>query len=209
MAQAIAALAPRIIIPGFFIGQKVSGMTDIGKAFQTVAFSAFFVATVLTIFQGTAWLAVIPAVAGISYWYMMKDPDNKQKYRYADWAITTPLMLIAILLANKQALPLVAALTVLDLEMIGFGYAGVKESNPSKKMFAFFLGCIAFVPILYYLFQQKKFSYAVYLTLFLWTLYPIVWYSEETNALSDTVVTSTYSVMDVCAKVGLVYLLHA
>jgi hypothetical protein len=208
MAQLIATIAPRIIIPSFFIGQKVSGMTDIAKAFQTVAFSAFFVTSVLTFFQGTAWLSVIPAVAGLSYWYMMNDPANKQKYRYMDWAVTTPLMLIAILLANKQPLLLVAALVALDLEMIGFGYAGVKESDKQKKMVAFLLGCVAFAPIIYFLIQQKKFVYATYLTLFLWTLYPIVWYAEETGLQSDTVITSTYSVLDVCAKVGLIYFLH-
>jgi bacteriorhodopsin len=214
MAQVLTLLgsiAPRIIIPGFFIGQKVKGMDDYGKIFQTIAFSAFFVATVLTLFRqdgGDVWLAIIPGIAGLSYYYMMNDPINKQKYRYADWLITTPLMLIAILLANKQPLGLIAALAALDLEMIGFGYAGVAQQDIKKKMTAFALGCLAFLPILYYLAKQKKYGFAVYLTLFLWCLYPIVWYNEELKTVSETVITGSYAVMDVTAKIGLVYLLN-
>jgi bacteriorhodopsin len=209
MAQAaLMALAPRIIIPGFFIGQKVKTMTDTGKIFQTIAFTAFFVTAVTTLFQGIPWLSLIPGIAGLSYYYMLNDPENTQTYRYADWSLTTPLMLAGILLANKAPLLLIALLAVLDLEMIGLGFLGVKETDKGKKMSAFLLGCVAFVPILYYLFQQKKFSTAIYLTVVLWSLYPLVWYAEETKLVDNTVITSAYSVMDVVAKVGLVHFLH-
>ena len=208
MAQAIAVIAPRIIIPTFFIGQKIKTMTDLGQIFQTVAFSAFFVAAVITFFQGDTWLALIPGIAGLSYYYMLNDPQNTQSYRYADWTVTTPLMLIALLSANKNPKEIIGGVVAADLLMIYFGYKGVQEPDMNKKMWDFFWGCVAFIPILYYLFAQKNFTGAVYLTVILWLLYPIVWYAEETKIASNTAITCTYAVMDVCAKVGLVYLLH-
>jgi sensory rhodopsin len=209
MAQLIATIGPRIVIPGFFVGQKIRTMTDIGKIFQTVAFSAFFVTSVITAFQSSIWLSIIPGIAGLSYYSMLADPNNTQTYRYADWTITTPLMLAAILFANHSSLALILGLVILDLIMIGAGYLGVKEPDIKKKWLPFGVGCLALLPILYVLLHQKKHRAAIYLTVALWILYPLVWAIEEAQVATETIITCTYSVMDVLAKVGLVYLLQA
>jgi bacteriorhodopsin len=182
-------------------------MTDTVAIFQTIAFSTLFVTSVIIAFQGQILLSLIPAVAATAYYFMLEDPENKQSYRYLDWAITTPLMLIAILLANNASIILIVTLVVLDLLMIGAGYLGYKEPNETKKFLMFTVGCLALLPILYFLLDQKKYTTAIYLTLALWTLYPIVWALEETETLSETVVTSTFSVLDIVSKIGLVYLL--
>jgi bacteriorhodopsin len=204
----LASVAPRIIIPGFFIFQKVKTMTDPALISQTIAFTTLFVASVISLFHGQPWLSIIPAIAAISYSYMLSDQENTDKYRYGDWFLTTPLMLTAILIANKQPWSLIGVLGFLDVEMIAAGYLGIQSKDDAKMLKWFIVGMLAFVPILYYLWIQKGTPTAVSLTLGLWCLYPIVYYLNEIKTLTPMTTTVSYSVMDVLAKVGLVWLLH-
>ena len=182
-------------------------MTDTAAIFQTIAFSTLFVTSVIIAFQGQIFLSLIPGIAATAYYFMLEDPDNKERYRYADWLITMPLMLIAILLANNASIPLIIGLVILDLLMFGIVYLGTQEPDRTKKLLKFAAAFLAFIPILYFLLDQKKHTTAIYLTIALWTLYPILWTLEETNTQSETVVTSAFSVLDIVSKIGLVYLL--
>lgn len=204
MFPVVATYAPRIIIPAFFISQSASKIPDRALLSQTVAFSFLFISTVMVLFQGDApWLALIPGIAAISYSAMMKDPTNVEKYRYADWALTTPLMLLAILLSIKADLLTIVTLLLSDLVMIGAGYKGVQEKDERY----FWIGLLAFVPILATLVTATTNKPAIYLTLALWLLYPIVYYLNEKQTINDYMATQAYSIMDVVAKVGLVNLL--
>jgi len=204
-----SSIAPRIIIPGFFMGGKISTMTDPGEIFQTIAFSAFFVTAVITLFQGKIpWLSIISSIASVSYWYMMKDSANRDFYRYSDWVLTTPLMLVGILTATKAPIEILIGSVVCDLLMIGSGYKGVQEKDANAKFAWFMAGMVFFLPILWILLQQKTYKTAVYLTLALWSLYPIVYYAEEVKAIDTTTTIVSYSIMDMIAKIGLVNLLH-
>jgi bacteriorhodopsin len=209
MAHLLATIGPRIVIPTFFVGQKIRTMTDIGKIFQTVAFSAFFVTSVVMMFQGNIWLTLIPGVAALSYFSMLEDPDNTQTYRYANWLVTTPLILIAILFANHSSLFLVLSVVILDLLVFGSRYLAVREPDIKKKWALFTVSCLLLIHILYILLQQKNYRIAIYLTILIWILYPVVWAVEEAQLLTEKVITCIYSVLDVITKVGLVYLLQA
>jgi len=208
MAQLLATYGPRIVIPGFFIGQKVSKMTDPAEISQSIAFSALFITTVLTFFQSEPWLAVIPGVATLAYYEMLNDPTNVEKYRYADWSITTPIMLMAILIANKNSIELITIMVIADLVMILAGYMGIQTKETTKMFKYFLLGCLAFLPIIYILLVQKGNRVAVYLTLGIWLLYPIIYYLKEVDLTSEQNATVYYSVMDMIAKIGIVNLLH-
>ena len=204
----LAALGPRLLIPGFFLGPKIAGMDDTVQIAQTIALSLLFVTFAVTVFSDEYWLALIPGIAAWAYWNMIRDPHNLDRYRYTDWVFTTPLMLLAILIVNGAPTSKMAIVIVLDLLMIGAGYLGVKEQEKTKKRTLFALGCAAFLPILYILFQMKKTKYAIYLTLAMWTLYPLVWLADEEQAIEKRTTNISYAIMDVVAKVGLVNLLR-
>ena len=204
----LATVGPRILIPSFFLGPKLATMSDWVQIVQTLALSILFVSFAFTLFSDMYWLAPIPGIAAWAYWNMLKDEANIDTYRYADWALTTPLMLLAILSANGAPLVTKLAAVLLDTIMIGAGYYGAKETDEKKKIQLFLLGCLVFLPILYILSTMKRAKYAIYLTLVLWILYPILWYLDEENIISKTKANISYSVMDVVAKVGLVNLLH-
>lgn len=175
---------------------------------QLIALVVFLATVVFTLFKKEYILAAIPTVAALAYFGMIYDPLSKEKYRYVDWAFTTPLMLFAILSANRMPLSLIAAVIGADLVMIYFGYKGTLETTVEKKMFDFWISCAAFLPVLYILWKCKYTKHAKYLTLVVWVLYPVLWYMNETGVFDEKNSTCLYAVMDICAKVGLVYFLQ-
>jgi len=178
------------------------------RLFQQTAFLLFVGSALFMTFKGQVGLTLIPAVAAVAYYHMLQEPTEVELYRYTDWIITTPLMLVAILYANRVPYSTIGCVLLSDVAMVYFGYKGAVEKDHDVKRRHFFLGCAAFLPILYFLFKSKETKTAVYLTLIVWSLYPIVWYANEVHFFSNTTTNSMYSVMDVCAKVGLVFLLH-
>ena len=207
MWPALATIGPRILIPGFFVGQKVSTISDPSEIAQTIAFSFLFVSFAIALFSKTPWISLIPGVAAWAYWSMLHDRDGIENYRYTDWAITTPLMLLALLVVNNVSEIKILGLMIADFIMITAGYVGASWGETTTIMFI--IGCIAFIPILYALYYLKKARWAVVLTMVMWTLYPIVWYLDEYAIIGKHTTNITYSVMDVASKVGLVNLLHA
>jgi len=203
----IAQMAPRVVLPAYFIGLRVKGMSDNAQIAQTIAFTFLLVSSINTFFQGPSWLSIIPAIAAISYYFMLNDAKHSDVYRYSDWALTTPIMLYAILTACKAPINMKVFAVILDMLMIAAGYLGVKQEQDTKMAAFFAIGTLAFLPILYMLLTQKTNRTAIMLTVAVWTLYPIVYYLDEVHILKKDFVTVSYSLMDMIAKIGLVTLL--
>jgi len=208
MAGLLPVIGPRIVLPGVLVGEGVEKETQPVEMAQLIAFSILIVSFVFLLFTKSPWLSLIPGIASAAYWGMMKDPDHTKMYRYGDWILTTPLILIAILIANGSSVLSMIGIVVLDLIMIAAGYFGSVTTNEQHKIIFFTVGCLVFLPILYILFTMKKAKYAVYLTLVLWTLYPIVWYADEKKFVSHATGNIIYSIMDTIAKVGMVNLIQ-
>ena len=204
----IAQLGPRIAIPAVFVGPKVAVMDDPVEIAQTIAFSFLTVTSILTAFQGSLLLSLIPGIAAIAYGFMLRDPANRRVYRYGDWALTTPLMLLAILLATKTPLSLILLVLLSDVLMIGAGFLGAQATDKAVKIRYFMAGMVLFLPVLYVLLTQKEKTAAILLTLCVWSLYPIVYLLDEQEVIDETLTSVSYAVMDMVSKIGLVYLLH-
>ena len=132
----------------------------------------------------------------------MSDKANIERYRYSDWVLTTPLMLAAIFTAGKLPLLTILLLVGLDIEMIAAGYLGIQEK---KRQFPFFfLGMIAFLPIVYFLLSQNRNGYVIAMTVLVWSAYPLVYYLNETRTIVQDTAISAYAIMDMIAKIGLV-----
>jgi bacteriorhodopsin len=204
----LAQIAPRIFIPSFFVGQKVQTLSEPAEIAQTIAFSTLFVTAVFAFFNPPYWIGLIPAIAAAAYWKMQRDPRNQQTYRYLDWAITTPLMLLAILIAAKTSAHLIVPVIAADLLMIGSGYLGVTTDDMRRKIAYFAAGLLAFIPILYLLLTLKRNKTAIYLTVAIWSLYPLVYFLEDFKHITESNATVAFSIMDMISKIGLVNLLH-
>jgi bacteriorhodopsin len=127
-------------------------------------------------------------------------------YRYLDWSITTPLLLLAMMLYFSRSSHGVRWQTfglalVLDLAMLGTGYLG--ESGRADRTasgmvsFAFFAGLVALVWSAFGAEIARSASKKVVFVAFavIWASYGIVYYvrDERTRALS-------YNTLDVVAK---------
>ena len=208
MGGILSVVGPRILIPTFFIGHKVSTLDDPVQIAQTIAFSFLFISFAFLIFSKEPWIALIPGIAALAYYMMIRDRMRIEQYRYADWILTSPLMLLAILVTNNASLSTITGTLGADIVMILSSFFGAQASSDTLKMGLFSVGCIAFIHILYILSTMKKAKYAVLLMISMWILYPILRIVDEKALITKDNANITYSVMDVVAKVGLVNLLH-
>jgi len=133
--------------------------------------------------------------------------------RYIDWVITTPLLLMDLLLTAGMPWPTVLFTILVDEVMIITGLVGALVTS-SYKWGYFAFGCAALVYIIYQLaFEARKHASAlgadvgrVYLmtgalTTVLWTLYPIAWgVCEGGNIISPNKEALFYGILDLFAK---------
>ena len=108
---------------------------------------------------------VYVAIAAANYWFM-KDSYVASTlsgvhvfpthYRYIDWVLTTPLMLLEfplLLGVGEKGKSFMVRLVVLDLVMIAAGYIGeLTPSMPALHYGLFLVGCVAWLAILVQLF---------------------------------------------------------
>lgn len=151
--------------------------------------------------------------------FLRNDPEvrgiNREIYyvRYIDWVITTPLLLMDLLLTAGMPWPTTLFVILVDEVMIVTGLVGALVSS-SYKWGYFAFGCAALVYILYVLvWEARKHAYGVSsdagkafmicgsLTAFLWTLYPIAWgVCEGGNIISVDSEGIFYGILDLLAK---------
>merc|ERR1719219_714312 len=131
--------------------------------------------------------------------------------RYVDWILTTPLMLWDVMaIAGASTDDILLAVGV-DILMIGFGAVGAQ--TPSMQKWVFFVcGMICFGHIVKVLLKyttvstagkeaQSLYCKVAYMTIVLWTLYPLVWIiSEGGRLVSPSLEACLYMIMDVSAK---------
>ena len=151
-------------------------------------------------------------------------------YRYADWFITVPLLmveLIAVLgLARAEARPLLLKLIVATALMIGLGFPGEISTDVSTRWFWFALSMIPFIYTLYVLYvelgsalsrQPSQITGLIKLArnvvILTWSFYPIA-YALKTifgtsidgvfvaSAAGEVASQIGYSIADITAKVG-------
>jgi len=157
----------------------------------------------------------VSIVAGLVYSMfleMIKNPnvDLKEitKLRYVDWFITTPLIiLVMVLFYNNRSLPSYQTYFTLVLFNYGMLLAGyIGETNKSKKMFGFFLGFIFFALLLFAMISscipQGSNLAAFWFFAIIWTGYGIAYLLDEDNK------NLSYNVLDVISKAVLGILLY-
>lgn len=133
--------------------------------------------------------------------------------RYIDWAITTPLLLMDLLLTAGLPWPTILYTILLNEIMIVSGLVGALVRS-SYKWGYFAFGCAAFLWVAYTVTYSGR-RYASVLgndiskvytmcgvwTIFLWFLYPIAWgLSEGGNVISPDSEGIFYGILDLMAK---------
>jgi bacteriorhodopsin len=181
---------------------------------------------VLTIF--------IPATAAVAYFAMATGfglteiTVNGQALdiywaRYADWLITTPLLLIDLALLAQASRNTIYTLVGLDVLMIVTGLVGALASTPAVRIVWWGISTALLLFLLFFLVQSlneaasRQTESVRNLTttlrnmlIVLWLAYPVVWIlgTEGTIGLIPLYVeTAAFMVLDLTAKVGFGFVL--
>lgn len=140
--------------------------------------------------------------------------------RYADWALTTPLLLVGLAMTairgRRDATGFVVALVTLDVVMILAGLASSLTASPPLRLLWFAWSSAAFLGVLYVLWVPlRRFSRSgdgafdrayraklVFLTV-VWCFYPLVFAAGPEGLRLIATETSVWAilVLDVVAKV--------
>jgi bacteriorhodopsin len=155
----------------------------------------------------------VSLTAGFVYgWFinMADKPDFNLKevmyYRYIDWSVTTPMLLLVLLLFltfhSKTPLSLSVYLVVILLNyvMLIFGYMGEKGlMNKRNAQTIGFLALASMLFIIYYFYLKGSTDVAPFI---LFVVFAIVWTLYGVAAeLDDTTKNIMYNVLDIIAKV--------
>jgi bacteriorhodopsin len=173
-----------------------------------LVFLAMCVASIYYAFSSLPWLALIPGIASISYWNIIQDKSNVEMYRYADWFLTTPLMLLAILKTNNVTSEYSNIVLILNAMRIGSEYFGVKEYDRTRKLMWYVMGLVLLVPIIYLLLDLSIEKKAALFLASIWCLYPIVQFLRYNYLLRENTTNMSYSLLDAVSKIGFLRMLH-
>lgn len=181
------------------------------------------------------WItAVITGVAFISYLAMatgagstiLDDGREFYYFRYLDWLITTPLLLVDLallaLVNPGRNTGLIATIIGLDIAMILTGLIAGSSTSAFVATIFFIISLAAMIGVLYLLYTRlfaaartrspnvaRVFSTLAMLTIVLWSLYPIVFLlgTEGFRAVDNDGEVFLFMVLDLLSKVGFGFLL--
>ena len=181
------------------------------------------------------WItAAITGVAFVSYLAMatgagstiLDDGREFYYFRYIDWLITTPLLLLdlaLLALANPaRNTGLIASIIGLDVVMILTGLVAGSSTSALVTTIFFIISTAALIGVLYLLYTRlftaaraqstnvaRIFNTLAILTIVLWSLYPIVFLlgTEGFRAVDNDGEVFLFMVLDLLAKVGFGFLL--
>ena len=155
--------------------------------------------------SGVAVSAVVVGIAGYHYyriWQGLSEGEMNEGYRYADWLITVPLLVIELLIvlgvANEVRKGLMRKLVPATVLMIALGYPGEVSSDNGTKWLWWVLAMIPFVYILWVLYGQLQeassresgavagaIKNATVVLLVTWCVYPIAYLFPVFDANSE------------------------
>ena len=175
---------------------------------QIIVCISMFTTSVLFATLKSSWLAIIPGIASIAYFLTIRDKAHTEMYRYGDWALTMPLMLMALLTNNNVTNSYIQIVLFLQVLMVASGYFSVKTEEKNKKWLWFLLGLTVFAPIAYALYSLPIEKQASMFILVCYSLYQFIWVLNTNYIMNDDVTNISYALLDSVTKVGLLNLLH-
>ena len=173
--------------------------------------------------NGVAVSAVVVGIAGYHYfrmWSGWAEGTVNEGYRYADWLITVPLLVIELLIVlgvtAERRKKLMTSLVPATVLMIGLGYPGETSANETTKWTFWVLSMIPFLYILFTLSGELKaakaretgavstsINNATKILLVTWLVYPISYLIPVVFTVSDGAEAGrqvAYTIADITAK---------
>lgn len=130
--------------------------------------------------------------------------------RYLDWILTTPLLLLTILLKmGIKDMSHIIFFIFLDVMMIYTGYLASMIADYNYKYIMFAISTFFYLIIFLFLFSLKPPATQFYFLFFAWMIYPILWILHQTEAgIDNQNYAYSISALDIFSKVGYGLILH-
>ncbi|MFM7251723.1 MAG: bacteriorhodopsin [Ilumatobacteraceae bacterium] len=173
--------------------------------------------------SGVAVSAIVVGIAGYHYyrmWSAFAEGTMNEGYRYADWLITVPLLIVELLVvlgvAGDARRKLMTRLIPATALMIALGYPGETSTDNGTKWLWWVLAMIPFAYILWVLVAELRaaksresgavsaaINRATMVLLITWCVYPIAYlfpvFDAESQGL-EVLRQAGYTVADITAK---------
>jgi bacteriorhodopsin len=201
-------------------------LANLSKSYRTAMIITGIVTLIATyhyfrIFN--SWVEAFEVVSkdGGDYHVTLTGTPFNDAYRYVDWLLTVPLLLIELILVMKlpqeETVSLGWKLGVASALMVALGYPGEIQENLAVRWFWWFLAMIPFCYVVYTLVvglnestskqptpaAASLVSAARYLTVVSWCTYPVVYLLKNVGLAGPAAVMYEqigYSIADVMAK---------
>lgn len=216
----IAAMAAAFV---FFIGAR----DQVDKKYRKALLVSAVVVGVAAyhyfrIFQSWGGAVAGTEMAGETMMYMFNTAEFNDAYRYADWLVTVPLLLVEVVavlgLTKEKERGFIAKLTIAAVAMLALGYPGEIASDTGTRLLWGTLSSIPFVYILYVLWielgdaikdqpghAQVLLRNLRLLLLATWGFYPIAYLAPVMGIGEATGLVALnvgYAIADITAKAG-------
>lgn len=170
--------------------------------------------------------AVVVGIAGYHYyriWSGWSEGKVNEGYRYADWLITVPLLIVELLIVlgvtAERRRKLMTTLVPATALMVGLGYPGEVSTDDGTKWIFWILAMLPFFYILYTLVGELKevksrenatiaslITNATRILLVTWCVYPITYlfpvFFDYPHDGAETARQLGYTIADITAKAG-------
>lgn len=208
-----AVCAVMIVATGAFVGLSFTKPRS-ERLFHYITASITMIAAIAYFSMGAnlGW-------TGIAVEYQRSNPkvsgNMRQIFyvRYIDWFLTTPLLLLDLLLTSGLPTPTICYTILINEIMIVTGLVGALVKS-SYKWGYFVFGCVAFLFVAWTVVFEgrahartlgadinKVYTLCGVWTIGLWFLYPIAWgLSEGGNVIASDSEAIFYGILDVLAK---------
>lgn len=203
---------------GMILGTVYFGVRGRGSA-DPEQQSYYIITTLIPAIAATAYLAMATGWGVISMPLSGTGGVNIYWARYADWLLTTPLLIIDLTLVAGARKETIYRLLVIDIIMILGGLAGsIMQQGAVVRIACWAVSTAAFIVLLYYLLGELSerarnrstatgtvFKRLRNITLGLWALYPIVWILGTGGGFGIITITTEimlYVMLDIGTKVG-------
>jgi bacteriorhodopsin len=168
---------------------------------------------------GQSWRGAYEIVDGV---YVATEKTFNSAYRYVDWLLTVPLLLVELILvmslSRSETVSRATSLGLSALLMVALGYPGeVSDSGSMRWIF----GLLSMIPFLWIVFQlysglgkaiesqpenaRGLIRTARNVTVASWCFYPVVYFAGAIGlegATATVIVEVGYTIADIIAKAG-------
>ena len=137
---------------------------------------------------------ITTTIASLFYFYFYKKQTIPIQYRYMDWILTTPILLLELCLLSNIKNPKIISI-VLGVNFLTFAFGWIGEKKCIHPYMSCFLAFIPFIITFYFIIHYGDWNHFIPFFITIWTLYGFVYLFNK-----KYIKNSLYNILDLLSK---------